>query len=144
MAKSTSFGQFRQRMAFLGKTVVGNSERAVKRAAIAADNALVNETPFDTGRARGNWFVSIGAPDIRTEDTSDLGPAANAQMALTQGEQTIEGWKIRLGPIFISNSLPYILALDSGSSRQAPAGMSQAGIEAARQELAKARLLRGA
>ena len=139
MAKSRGFGQFGRRMVFVGKTVAKNSEKAVRRAALAMDAVAVGTTPVDTGRARGNWIVSIGNPDLRIVDIegSDTG-----QAAIEQGRGTIGRWKLRQGPIFISNSLPYIQALDSGSSAQAPSGMTDQAIKAGQFELKKARLLK--
>ncbi len=129
-------------MGFRGKQVVRNTEKAVRRAAVAADTTVVLATPFDTGRARANWITSIGSPlffhvgDPEDEFDKSGGPA------LAQGKGVISGWRLRAGPIFITNSLPYIVELDGGSSTQAPNGMSAQAVVAAVAELKKARLLR--
>jgi len=137
MAVSYGFGQFSQRMALQAKLVGENAERKVRRAAIAADTALVLSTPFDTGRARGNWNVSTGRPDNRvTEDTDPTGGSS-----VNRGTQVIEAWELGGGTIYIANSLPYILALENGSSQQRPEGMTQHGLAAAREQLGKGKLL---
>lgn len=66
-------------------------------------------TPVDTGRARANWFIAEGAPI--TQATESTTPS-NEAPGLT-GRQ----------PIYITNNLPYIIALEYGHSGQAPFGM---------------------
>lgn len=124
-------------MTVLGDLALINSNRAVRRAAIAADTAVVNATPVDTGRARANWIVSEGAPNLST--TPALDPSgANAIAAGTAAANASRGDR----PIYISNSLPYIVRLDNGWSKQAPRGMTQFALQAARLQLQAARLLR--
>lgn len=140
MARSTSFSQFSRRMAIRAEEVKANTGKTVRRAAIAADTAIVTSTPVDLGRAKGNWNASVGTPDTSTQD-DDLDPGG--QMTLSQHQGTIEGWKIGQGAIFIANGLPYILPLENGSSTQAPNGMTQSGLDAARAQLKKSSLLGG-
>ena len=129
-------------MGFRGKAFKKQVEKAVKKAALAADTAAVLATPVDTGRARANWLASIGSPvffEVGSKGSEfDRGGGA----ALSQGKAVINRWKLKAGPIFITNSLPYIVPLDSGTSAQAPSGMSAQAIAAARRELKKARLLK--
>ena len=61
-------------------------------------------TPADTGRARGNWGLTDSVPDAR-EDA----PVVSVSE---------DGIKV----IFLYNNLPYIVSLEMGSSKQAPAG----------------------
>ena len=76
---------------------------------------LVKTTPVDSGRAKGNWFVSTGAPDRSTNETRRQGEA------LSQGSKEIAGAKKDEYPtITISNNLPYIERLNDGHSEQAP------------------------
>lgn len=126
----------------------------MKRAAIAADQAAVLATPVDTGRARGNWVVSIGVPRYGEPNTP---PAArgrgrerrtaagnqSANKALKDGRSTVLGYKLGKGGIFITNSVPYIGLLENGSSAQAPNGMTAAALSAAARQLGNARLLDG-
>lgn len=139
MATSRSFGQLAKRLNVRVKQFSQNTERAVRRAAIAADQAAVTRTPVDTGRARGNWQVAVGSPALQPVAVG--GPQA-ANAALAQGKAVISGWKLGGGSIYITNNLAYIVPLDNGSSQQAPAGMSQFAIQAAREELRKAKLLK--
>lgn len=114
-----------------------NTERLVRRAAVAADGALILTTPVDTGRARGNWNVSVGRVDTRVREINF--PDQNG--ALSEGQAQLQAWRLGGGIIFIANSLPYILPLENGSSAKAPNGMMQHALLAARQQVAVGRLL---
>jgi hypothetical protein len=91
---------------------------------------IVLKTPVDTGRARANWFTSIGSPSSSTINfTGDTGrgisapnrSAASAE-AISRGSSVIA--KATGNVLWITNNLPYIYRLEfEGWSRQAPAGM---------------------
>ena len=129
-------------MEALAKAVERNTLRVVKRAAIAADQTAVLKTPVDTGRARANWLVSFGAPDVR--QVTSPGKAKAAREAVDKGRNKILGYRLGRGGIFITNSVPYITRLDNGSSAQAPSGMSVAAVKAAQAQLGSVKLLGGA
>lgn len=87
-------------------------------------SAIVRRTPVDTGRARGNWNVSVGAADAgeNPQNYSEAGSMPDAD-----GDE----------PYFISNNTEYIRKLEYGGytdrpetektrggfSKQAPHGM---------------------
>ena len=132
MATSIGFKAFRRRMKILSEITLGNVEKRVRKAALAADQVAVLATPVDTGRARANWRVGVGTnPAGFDPDASDPSGAS----AIAQGATAIGGWKSGNGSIYISNNVPYIIPLDEGSSAQAPSGMSAAAIQAARKFL---------
>ena len=85
---------------------------------------IVKRTPVDTGRARGNWMVSLGSA---VEAVVDSGPTisdgqSTPSALINQGMSTIS--KSKPGQdIVISNNLPYIVRLEEGHSKQAPTGM---------------------
>jgi hypothetical protein len=139
MATSRNPEQFAKRMGYRAEQVIANAERAVKRAAVAADTTAVLKTPVDTGRARANWVASVS-----TADTS--GPYETEDKAggstIARNQATIKGWKRKQGAIYLTNSLPYIQRLDDGYSAQAPNGMSKAAIQAAQAQLTNFKLLR--
>lgn len=79
--------------------------------------SIVEKTPVDTGRARGNWQIGIGK-DITEEIERYCPNAENAEtepvkLNYVNGDESI----------YISNNLPYIVALEYGHSNQAPQGM---------------------
>lgn len=85
----------------------------LRKVALVANQTVIMATPVDTGRARANWQVSIDTEiDAVVDDT-------NAQGALARNAAVIQGY--RNGAIILQNNVPYIGALNSGSSAQAPA-----------------------
>ena len=100
-----------------------------KNYAFALYSSIVKKTPVDTGRARANWNVSVGAPDLSTTEDTRKTPKPKDKMPDPNGDESI----------FISNNLPYIGVLEyggfpnppdkdggktvNGFSKQAPEGM---------------------
>ncbi len=127
--------QFNARMKALGKTVADNSDRLVRKCALAIDGAVILATPVDTGRARANWQVSLNEPISATRDPYAPGQAGstggpNAQAAIAQGQTVIQQYTFERAQagLFITNNLPYIGRLNNGHSAQAPAGFVEKGI----------------
>lgn len=140
MATSRTLGQLGKRILIRADKLGKNVEKGVRSAAIALDNEVVSRTPVDTGRAKGNWIVSIGQPS-RKRIAIGGGDAAG-QVAMDQGRSVISKWKLGMGSIFVTNNLSYIQPLDNGSSQQAVGGMTSFGIQAARDVLKRMRLLK--
>ncbi len=97
-------------------------------------------TPIDTGWASANWVPSVGEPANLPGEPADRkeGPtpaevAARAQDA-QQGVNDVLSWRLQDGPIFSTNSVPYIGALNAGHSPQSPRGFVQTAIEKAIRE----------
>lgn len=98
-----------------------------KAYAFALYSSIVKKTPHDTGRARANWNVSVGAPDTSVTEQGRERPKPKSSMPEPQGDESI----------FICNNLPYIEKLEyggysknsksgktvNGYSKQAPEGM---------------------
>ncbi len=132
-----SLSDFSRRITVQGRRIAENTDRLVRRVALAADQAVVMGTPVDTGRARSNWIAQIGSAPSGTVEPYAPGEAgsttgANSQAALDQAEAVISGYNSGQ-EIHITNNLPYIQRLNDGYSAQAPANfVEQAVAEAAR------------
>ena len=101
-------------------------QNGTKVLALNINEGLIDGTPVDLGWARANWVMSIGrASDdlIGGRDSFDTG-----QQELGMAE-VASRYRLADGPIFITNNVPYIEALNTGSSDQAPAGFIEAVIE---------------
>ena len=98
--------------------VEGRLREAVQKIGMETLRRVVLKTPVDTGRARGNWFVTLDAPT--TETTAAVDPSGAATIG--RGARVIGGMR-DVRAIWLTNSLPYIQRLESGYSKQAPAGM---------------------
>ncbi|MEN6306679.1 MAG: HK97 gp10 family phage protein [Anaerohalosphaeraceae bacterium] len=124
-AIQTHLKQFNQEVDDFAKTLV--PEKVIllqKKIVLEALKRLVMKTPVDTGRARGNWQVTIGRPataaieavDKSGGETIKKGLAAIADMPPYQ-------------VVWISNNVDYIEFLEDGTSRQAPEGMMSLTLE---------------
>lgn len=92
----------------------------VRKVAIDMLGRIVLRTPVDTGRARANWVVSIGArTTLISRDAAD----PTGRTTIEKGTRLLLGYQSSITVAWISNGLPYILPLEYGSSKQAPAGM---------------------
>ena len=87
---------------------------------------VLARTPVDTGRARSNWKVSIGAPDFTELETLGNGIGADGLQVL-QARHILQGFRGN-AVIYITNGLPYIERLNEGWSKQAPAGFVEASV----------------
>jgi len=92
--------------------------QATQKIAVEGLRRVVQKTPVDTGRARGNWQVGIGSAPEDPIERADRG----GQQAIASGTAEIAGAR-PFAPIIIASNLPYIHKLEDGSSQQAPAGM---------------------
>ena len=93
-----------------------------RKVAVKLFEAVVKRTPVDTGRARGNWQVSVGFDSTATTDRVDKQPAGSNPGFLAEEQRKIESVQGD-ETIFIHNNLPYIRRLEYGHSKQSPKGM---------------------
>jgi len=136
MATSRNGDQFRRRLDLIARSVGSALDRAVRKAALAADQTAVLATPVDTGRARANWIVTVGDPAGEADRPNDK----SGQSAIAQGQGQIAAR--RPGEtIYITNNVEYIGFLEEGSSAQAPNGMLQAARQVAEAVARGARVL---
>jgi hypothetical protein len=90
----------------------------VRKVAIDAFSRVILKTPVDTGRARANWQCAIGEVPQSSLLLNDKEGTA------TVDRVTAEAMKLKVGDtIYLINNVVYILALEHGHSKQAPAGM---------------------
>ena len=76
---------------------------------------IVEGTPVDKGRARNNWFLTVGSP---SSETTLRFTGSNSEKQLNKIPKGIFNKKI-----YYTNNLPYIERLEYGSwSGQAPLG----------------------
>lgn len=93
---------------------------------------IVLNTPVDTGRARANWFTSIGAPSNTTIEYE--GAQSAAGIAIGRASDDIA--KASGNIFWISNNLPYIYRLEFEQwSKQAPSGMVRLAINRAERKM---------
>ena len=94
--------------------------------------SVIKDTPVDTGRAKGNWQTTIGAPASGTVDR--LGES-EALADVAQQTASFGAGKV----IYLSNNLPYIYRLEyDGWSQQATGGMLRKNVARIQSIVAKA------
>ena len=100
------------------------ADLVVRKVALDLFSKVVLKTPVDTGRARGHWTAGVNhAPAGLTGRLDKSGAGAIAGIAATVSTA-------RAGDsIYLANNLPYIVRLEYGHSKQAPAGMVRTTID---------------
>lgn len=120
MANTKNAFEFAISLEKLGEDMVDEAlTNLVKKISMTALSMVVMRSPVDTGRFRGNWNVSIGAPDFSTqEEHYDKG----GRTTITKGNGVIRRLP-KYQVVWICNGLPYARRLETGWSKQAPAGV---------------------
>ena len=94
-----------------------------RKVALEVFKGVIMDTPVKSGRARGNWQCTIGAPasgDTERADQIAVGSPGGA--AFAEVVNIGQSWKAISGvSILLTNNLPYIGRLNAGSSKQTPA-----------------------
>ena len=101
--------------------ITARHDAIVRGTTIALFNAVIMDTPVDTGRARGNWQTTVGQPatdQIEREGASASMAEAEAKIPKGAGQETM-----------LANNHPYIEELENGSSKKAPQGMMRRNVE---------------
>lgn len=99
-------------------------DSSLREIVIEIGASVIRMSPVDTGRFRGNWQFSIGAPEHGQLDRLDKnGSAATAE--LVNGAIQFKAGETA----YIVNNLPYAIPLEYGHSDQAPGGMVRITLE---------------
>lgn len=138
--------KFSKQMQKRADQVENAASEATRKLALLIAREVAFSTPVDTGRARANWFAGINRPVEGTRAALAAGKggstgATNAARAFQQMESVI-GRRKPGQAIYLSNNLPYIGALNDGSSAQAPAGFVEAAIKRSRLALGNVKVFR--
>lgn len=86
-------------------------------------------TPIKSGWARSNWIPQIGSPREAVAGTKAQAESDQLPTESAAGVAAVAtGYTLPRGAVYITNNVPYILALDQGSSTQTPKGFVRRGI----------------
>lgn len=122
------------------KRIIGElddvTEKAVTVITLEVAANLIELTPVDTGWARANWVPNIGGPFEAFVSEFDDDEARRAAVPGQRGIQqsatgllVAGGYSLSQGPVYVTNNVPYIQVLNTGSSTQAPSAFIQSAIE---------------
>ncbi|HML75425.1 MAG TPA: hypothetical protein PKB02_13130 [Anaerohalosphaeraceae bacterium] len=92
--------------------------RVQKSLVLQALRSIVSMTPVDTGRARGNWLVTIGGPAVASIDALDKIGQDTINKGLAQ-IANLPPYQV----VWISNNVDYIEFLEYGTESRPPIGM---------------------
>lgn len=111
-------GVYADRFNVVASNLGENVRARVQNLIVDIGQRVVLETPIDTGKARRNWQPGINSAPVGTLD-APAGPNGGQQESILAIKAMARDWQ--LGQTFhITNNLPYISALNDGSSKQAP------------------------
>ena len=103
--------------------------KEIRKLGILVDQAVVAATPFDTGRAKANWLMSINSPQTGTVDS---GFDASGSYSLNLAQSVLADYPANeLPDLWIVNNLPYIQRLNEGWSQQAGSKYIETAIDQA-------------
>jgi HK97 gp10 family phage protein len=102
--------------------------KSVEKIAEALLEKIVGNTPNHTGRAQGNWNVSINTLD--TSIDTKISGSTEEMLALVRSRFARVKGQIRASDIvYITNSLYYVMYLEHGTNKMRPFAMVSRSIE---------------
>lgn len=91
-------------------------EKVVRGTLLSLSSAIIKDTPEDSGRLKSNWIPSINAPKL-----TEAGITSEANVISGVASTTAS---IKFGDTFyLTNNLPYAVAIEYGHSKRFPEGM---------------------
>lgn len=113
-------GSFSESLAAFAEQTKEAIDDVFREVVIEIGTSVIRLSPVDTGRFKGNWQFTVGAPSSQSIDTFDK--AGHETIATLVAEVS----KLEAGQVaYIVNNLVYGVPLEYGHSDQAPAGMVQ-------------------
>jgi hypothetical protein len=103
-------------------------EKVVRGTLLALAGRIIDDTPADTGRLRGNWQASFDAAKTTQLQRTQKNPGGGA--ATDEANQTVG--RYQPGQTFyLTNNLPYAAVIEFGGSKvKAPQGMLRKNVAA--------------
>lgn len=113
-------GSFAESLAEFAEQAKEAIDDVFREVVIEIGTSVIRLSPVDTGRFKGNWQFTVGAPSNQSLDTFDK--AGHETIAALVAEVS----RLEAGQVaYIVNNLVYGVPLEYGHSDQAPAGMVQ-------------------
>jgi hypothetical protein len=100
------------------KKAKGNTDIVMRKITLELFSRVILKSPVDTGRFRNNWVMATGTYSNETTEATDKSGSRAIGTVASQVNSVKMG-----GLIYLTNSLPYAIELERGSSKQAPQGM---------------------
>ena len=132
MSVTTNAADFADRLRKIAERAEERAVDGVKLVALTTLSEVADGTPVDTGRAQGNWHLTVNLESFEMLGIGG-GAASEASLgALQSGDK-----------VFVQNNLPYIRRLNFGHSKKLPAGFVERAIRAGQQVARQIKLVDG-
>lgn len=92
----------------------------VRKIYIRGLSNIIKLTPVDKGRAKNNWFLTLGMPSNKTAKASKSGGNSEAQAKMLPKD-------VLNNKVFFTNNLPYIGMLEFGGYKDGGTGKTSGG-----------------
>lgn len=118
----------------IGREMDEAVETVVRRIELRLMQVLPSVTPVQFGFARSGWTPSTGSPvttfPVRPSDDGAVKAIAKRKSAENRAQAVLlaNTYKLSMGPLYITNPVPYVVFLNLGSSSQAPKNFIERGI----------------
>lgn len=122
MARTSKYaglqGTFAQQLQIFRVEALEAIDQTIRDVVIQVGETIINLSPVDTGRFKGNWQFTVGQPSNFSLDTYDK-----------DGQQTIAALVLKVNAmepgqvLWLVNNLVYAIPLEYGHSQKAPAGV---------------------
>ena len=113
-------GSFSESLAAFAEQAKEVIDDVFREVVIKIGTSVIRLSPVDTGRFKGNWQFTVGAPSNQSIDTVDKS-GHETIAALVAEVSNLEAGQVA----YVVNNLLYGIPLEYGHSDQAPAGMVQ-------------------
>ncbi len=121
----TGVERFDADMKKFAKKVNISFDQLVRNLAFRAFDGVTLRTPVDTGWARANWKIRRGQPDTSLEPKEGFeggGAGEPKAIAANAKNKNLAPKSGSDDPVWVTNSVPYIGALEDGHSKQMDKG----------------------
>jgi len=109
---------FSSQISLFVKQGKNSPKKARDRTLIKLFGAIIEDSPVDTGRLRGNWQTNIGFANLSTKQRN--APAGQAPLKRAREEINSAEFK---DEIYFTNNLPYAEAIENGHGGRTPGVM---------------------
>ena len=97
------------------------ANKDVKAMYVVGLRTIIKATPVDEGRARNNWFLTVGSPSGLSVRSADKSGAGSDASLMTMPEYVLNK------KVYFTNNLPYIGVLEYGGYPNPSSGTKTIG-----------------
>ena len=100
------------------------AEQAIRGTSIKLFSAIIQSSPVDTGRFRGNWFTTGQQPSVKVNYSITDKDGSKSKKEVVNVVSKLKDYST----FTMTNNLPYAQRLEMGYSEQSPVGMVRVNV----------------